>query len=89
MKHLGVGEIHLGKRQKFIIVVSNLETAEPLWFGQDRKEGTLDRYFETEMTPGEWLGLVAACVDMWERFTKSILSWAPTCRIVFDKFHLM
>jgi transposase len=37
VKHLGVDEIYLGKRQKFITLVSNLETAEPLWSGQDRK----------------------------------------------------
>jgi transposase len=86
---LGVDEIFLGKRQKFLTVVSNLETAEPLWFGSDRKQATLDRYFETEMTPDQRRGLVAACVDMWEPFTKSILSWAPACRIVFDKFHVM
>ena len=89
VKQLGVDEIYLGKRQKFITVVSNLETAEPLWFGQDRKQATLDRYFEEETTPEERRGLVAACVDMWEPFTRSILSWAPACRIVFDKFHVM
>jgi len=26
---------------------------------------------------------------MWEPFTASILHWAPQCRIVFDKFHVM
>jgi transposase len=26
---------------------------------------------------------------MWEPFTNSILKWAPQCRIVFDKFHVM
>ncbi len=86
---LGVDEIYLGKRQKFLTVVSNLETAEPLWFGPERKQTTLDRFFETEMTPEQRRGLVAACVDMWEPFTKSILSWAPACRIVFDEFHVM
>lgn len=60
-----------------------------LWFGQDRKQATLDRYFEEETTAEERRGLVAACVDMWEPFTRSILSWAPACRIVFDKFHVM
>jgi transposase len=33
--------------------------------------------------------ITAACVDMWEPFTASILSWAPECRIVYDKFHIM
>jgi hypothetical protein len=39
---------------KFITVVSNLETGEPLWFGQDRKQETLDEFFRTQVT---WLAL--------------------------------
>jgi transposase len=33
--------------------------------------------------------IMAACVDMWEPYTASILSWVPGCRIVYDKFHVM
>ena len=35
LRQIGVDEIYLGKTQKFLTVVSNLETGEPLWFGQD------------------------------------------------------
>ena len=31
----------------------------------------------------------AACIDMWQPFTVSILRWAPNCRIVYDKFHIL
>jgi transposase len=37
---------YFGKQMKFITVVSNLETGEPLWFGQDRKQETLDEFFQ-------------------------------------------
>jgi len=30
-----------------------------------------------------------ACVDMWEPFQSSIQEWAPQCKIVNDKFHIM
>jgi len=89
LRQMGVDEIYLGKTQKFLTVVSNLETGEPLWFGQDRKQETLDEFFRTELS---WLQrgrIIAACVDMWEPFTTSILKWAPECRIVYDKFHIM
>ena len=69
-------------------MVSNLETGEPLWFGQDRKQETLDEFFREELS-GLRGRIAAACVDMWEPFTTSILSWAPECRIVYDKFHVM
>ncbi len=33
LRQMGVDEIYLGKRQKFLTVVSNWATAEPLWMG--------------------------------------------------------
>ena len=38
LRQMGVDEIYLGKTQKFLRVVSNLESGEPLWFGQDRRQ---------------------------------------------------
>lgn len=89
VKQLGVDEIYLGKRQKFLTVVSDLATAEPLWFGPERKEATLDEFFARQLSAMQRGRIQAACVDMWEPFTKSILKWVPTCKIVFDKFHVM
>ena len=89
LRQMGVDEIYLGKTQKFLTVVSNLETGEPLWFGADRKRETLDEFFRTELSGLQRSRIVAACVDMWEPFTASILSWVPECRIVYDKFHVM
>jgi transposase len=79
----------LGKQMKFITVVSNLETGEPLWFGQDRKQETLDEFFRTQLKESQRKHIEAACVDMWRPFTNSIAQWAPNCRIVFDKFHVL
>jgi len=89
LRQMGVDEIYLGKTQKFLTVVSNLETGEPLWFGQDRKRETLDEFFRTELSSLQRGRITAACVDMWEPFTASILRWVPECRIVYDKFHVM
>ena len=89
LKQIGVDEIYLGKKQKFLTVVSNLETCEPVWFGAERKEETLDAFFRDELSGLQRGRLAAACVDMWEPYTKSILRWAPQCKIVFDKFHVM
>ena len=48
LAQMGVDEIHLGKKQKFITVVSNLDSAEPVWFGRERKKETLDGFFQGE-----------------------------------------
>ena len=89
LKHMGVDEIWLGKRTKFLTVVSNLESGEPVWFGRDRTQATLDDFFREEVSRGQRRRIVAVCVDMWQAFTNSIHEWVPRCRIIYDKFHVM
>ena len=89
LRQMGVDEIHPGEKQKFLTVVCNLETSEPLWFGRERKKETMDAFFEGELTARQRRGIEAASVDMWEPFGLSIEQWAPQCRIVYDKFHIM
>ena len=89
LRQMGVDEIHLGKKQKFLTVVCNLETGEPLWFGRERKKDTLDAFFQEELSARQRRGIEAACVDMWEPYRLSIEQWAPKCRIIYDKFHIM
>lgn len=89
LRHIGVDEIFLGKATKFVTVVSNLESGEPLWFGHERKKETLDEFFRTELKAGQRRRIQAACVDMWEPFRSSILEWSPNCAIIYDKFHIM
>src|SRR5262249_13906093 len=50
LREMGVDEIHVGKKEKFLTVVCNLETAEPLWFGRERKKETLDAVFRDELS---------------------------------------
>jgi len=89
LRQMGVDEIFLGKSTKFVTVVSNLETGEPLWFGRERKKETLDEFFRTQLSARQRHRIEAACVDMWEPFRGSILEWSPECAIVYDKFHIM
>jgi len=89
LHELGVDEIHLGKKVKFLTVASNLESGEPLWFGRERKKETLDEFFHTELSARQRRHITAACVDMWEPFRLSIQEWVPNCKIVYDKFHIM
>jgi transposase len=89
LKQMGIDEIWLGKRTKFLTVVSNLETGEPLWFGRDRTQATIDEFFRTELSWGQRQRLESACLDMWVPFTTSVREWAARCRIVYDKFHVM
>jgi len=89
LRQMGIDEMYLGKQQKFLTVVSNLETGEPLWFGRDRKKETLDEFFAQHLSGFQRSVIRAACVDMWEPFRQSLEQWVPKCQIIYDKFHIL
>ena len=89
LRQMGVDEIYRGTQGKFLTVVCNLETGEPLWFGRERKKETLDDFFRSQLVSRQRKRIAAVCVDMWEPFRLSIEQWAPQCKIVYDKFHIM
>jgi transposase len=89
LRQMGIDEIYLGKKQKFLTVVSNLQTGEPLWFGRERKKETLDEFLGQQLSGFQRRVVQAACVDMWEPFRQSLEQWVPQCQIIYDKFHIL
>ena len=89
LRQMGVDEIYKGKKDKFLTVVCNLESGEPLWLGKERKKETLDEFFRSQLVSRQRKRIEAVCVDMWEPFRKSLEQWAPQCQIVYDKFHVL
>jgi transposase len=89
LRQMGIDEIYLGKKQKFLTVVSNLETGEPLWMGPERKKETLDEFFSQQVSAFQRSAIRAACVDMWEPYRQSLEQWVPQCQIIYDKFHVL
>jgi hypothetical protein len=81
-----VDEIYRGKQGKFLTVVCNLETGEPLWFGRERKKETLDDFFRSQLVSRQRKQIAAVCVDMWEPFRLSIEQWASSARSCTTSF---
>ena len=89
LRQMGVDEMYQGKKDKFLTVVCNLETGEPLWFGKERKKETLDEFFRSQLVSRQRKRIEAVYVGTWEPFRKSLEQWAPQCRIIYDKFHVL
>src|SRR5262245_11363841 len=85
LHYLGVDEIFVGKMVKFLTVVSDLETGEPLWVGRERRRETLDQFFAEALPPARRRAVRAVCVDMWEPFRLSLDAHVPHAKIVYDK----
>jgi transposase len=85
---IGIDEVSVRKGHTYRIVVSDLETKEPIWFGgKDRSTESMDEFWA-------WLGpkkaaKIRLCVmDMWGPFEASARKNAPKAAILYDKFHV-
>jgi len=88
LRYMGVDEIYW-KSGRCITIVSNLETGEPVWSGDDRKRETIDRFFREHLRGPRRQLVKAVCIDMWQPFIDSVKEHLPQAAIVFDKFHIM
>jgi transposase len=94
LRDVGVDEKWLGRRHKledkFVTIVSNLETGEPVWIGYGRSAETL-RQWLVRLTPEAKAGIRLFAMDMHRPFLNAVrddpaLALVP---IVHDPFHIM
>jgi transposase len=86
---IGIDEISVRKGHEYRIVVSDLETRRPIWFGgEDRSVESMDKFFN-ELGPTKTAAIRLAVMDMWKPFRKSTIKNAPQAAILYDKFHVL
>jgi transposase len=94
LRQVGVDEKWLGRRHKskdkYVTVVSDLQTGEPVWIGYGRDSETLKQWLAT-LTPENKANIELFACDMHAPFMAAIgqdqsLAHAP---IVHDPFHVM
>ncbi len=87
---MGVDEKAAGKGHDYITVVSDLERGTVEYLADERRQASLDGYFD-QFSEEQLARIEAVAMDMWEPFATSVrehLEDADT-KIVFDKFHIM
>jgi len=94
LRLVGLDEKWLGRRhsrpEKFVTIVSNLETGEPVWLGYGRDTDTVKAWLAT-LTVMEKQQLVLFASDMHEPFRKAIRDDPALSHVVYshDPFHIM
>ena len=94
LRQVGVDEKYLGRRakhrvEKFITIVSDLQTGEPVWIGHGRREETLASWLGT-LSKDQKARIVLFAVDMHEPYARAIRNDAALTHavIVHDPFHV-
>jgi len=90
---VGVDEKFLGRRNtrqhRFVTIVSNLHTGEPIWIGLGRGQETLATWIKT-LTDAEKATIVGFAMDMHDPFRAAVVN-APGLEhvvIAHDPFHI-
>jgi transposase len=91
---VGVDEKYLGRRNKlvdkFVTIVSNLQTGEPLWIGPGRSEDTLSVWLSS-LTPEQKATIKLFAMDMHRAFYNAVRADEALAHaaIVHDPFHVL
>jgi transposase len=95
LRFVGVDEKYLGRRgrhrpDKFVTVVSNLETGEPVWFGYGRRKETLASWING-LSDEQRSRIVLFAMDMHEPFAEAVREAPGLAHValVHDPFHVM
>jgi transposase len=87
---IGVDEKSAGRGHDYITVVSDLDRATVEYIADERRQASLDGYFD-KLTAGQLAGIEAVAMDMWEPYASSVRAHLADAddKIVFDRFHVM
>jgi transposase len=87
---MGVDEKAAGKGHDYITVVSDLERGTVEYLADERRQASLDGYFD-QFSEEQLARIEAVAMDMWEPFASSVRQHLEDAdnKIVYDKFHIM
>jgi transposase len=94
LQMVGIDEKYLGRRhkrqEKYVTIVSNLETGEPIWIGYGRSEATVKQWLDT-LTARMKKRIKLVAMDMHEAFKNAIRNDLELSHVdvVHDPFHVM
>ena len=85
---IGVDEVSYRKGHKYLTVVADHVTGEPVWIEDGRTQETLGKFFDELGL--EWAGgLQAVTMDMCAPYIAAVRQRAPQAEIAFDPFHVV
>ena len=90
LRAIGVDEIHIGRSQKFLTLVYQIEAdcVRLLWVGKDRTKHSFEKFFALigEQVAGK---IEFVCSDMWRPYLRLIARHCPQALNILDRFHLV
>ncbi len=87
VRYLGIDELYLGRKSKYITLVTDLESGQILHIGQGKGQEALVGFWGRVRRSRAVIAAVAT--DMASGFMTSVLKELPQAKLVLDHFHLV
>lgn len=87
VQYLGIDEIHLGRMNRFVTLVIDLESGKILWVAKGRGADALTKFFRKLRCARAKIKAVAC--DMSAAYWSAVLTGLPKADLVFDHFHII
>jgi transposase len=85
---IGLDEVSYRKGHKYLSVVADHRTGDPVWIGEGRSQATVGQFFD-ELGPERTRKLEFVTMDMSASYVAEVRQRAPQAEIVFDPFHVV
>jgi len=85
---IGVDEVSYRKGHKYLTVIADHVSGDPVWLDEGRSQKTMGKFFD-EMGALRTEALQAVSMDMCAPFIAEVRKRAPQAEIAFDPFHVV
>jgi transposase len=85
---IGLDEVSYRKGHKYLSIVADHRTGDPVWIGEGRSQKTLSGFFE-ELGKERSEKLEVVSMDMCAPYIAEVSERAPNAKICFDPFHVV
>lgn len=87
LRYLGIDEVSLKKRHRYLTNVVDLETGRVVYVGEGRGERSIAAFFKRLKRLK--VPLRAIAMDMWRPYVRAVKSRFPKVALVYDAFHIL
>jgi transposase len=87
VRRIGIDETYIGRTRKFITIVVDLDTGEPIFVGLGKGEDALVPFWE--LLGRRKKRIEAVALDMGAAYQKAVRENIPQALVVFDHFHVV
>jgi len=87
LRHIAIDEIAIAKGHRYLTIVMDLETGAVVFVGDGKGADALKPFWKRLRPSGA--KIVAVAMDMSAAYRRTVATYLPKAKIVFDRFHVV